>query len=105
MTQKDNIIPFPVKERMEQVHLEHTAPDPVVEEMVDDIASDVLAFLVDEGIEISNPDYMYTVSYFVESLRCMIFHMHDHYHPFREMSQALYENVKYEDPNQLEFDF
>jgi len=105
MTQKDNIVSFPLKKRMEQVHHQSSAVDEDIEAMIDDVASDVLAFLADEGFDIADKEYMYSISYFVESLRSMVFHMHDEPHPFRDMAITLYENVKYDNPEQLEFDF
>lgn len=103
---KSNIIFFPTKKRLEQVKFEAEAVErQELENMVDDIASETLAYIGDQGIDITSRKYVYSVSYFVESARSMIYDMHGIEHPFVDLAVTLYENSSFDNPNQLEFDF
>lgn len=94
----DNVIRFPVEKRLAKVNEKEQALD----EMTQDIATDVVQYLLDEGMSIEDEKHIFHVSLFYESLRSMIFWLNGSYHPIQNLATEIYENVVFENEDQLE---
>jgi hypothetical protein len=97
----NNIIPFPTKKRLRQITEEVSQTDL----LADEIVSDVIAFLVEEGYNIDNENNLYEISLFYESCRSMLYKFDNKEHPLQTMANELYKIFEYENEEQLEFDF
>lgn len=72
----------------------------------EEITSDILAFLHDEGMPIESSSNVNDISIVFEALRSMLLKHHDIYHPIQAFVDSMYErNTTNINPDQLEFDF
>lgn len=94
----DNVIRFPVEKRLAKVNEKEQALDEITQE----IATDVVQYLIEEGMPIQDEKHVFHVSLFYESLRSMIFWLNGSYHPIQVLATEIYENVVYENEDQLE---
>ena len=97
----NNIINFPNirKERLIQKELE-------LEELTDDIVTDVFSFLIENDMDVSHEDYVYDISMVFEAMRSLIYKIHDLHHPLQILCQDMYKYHPVDlEERQLEFDF
>lgn len=97
-----NIIQFPKKINKFEKELEL---DEEINALADEITSDVIAFLIEEGYDFDNDTTLYEVSLFYEAAKSFIFKIKDKQHPLQILANELYNAAQYFDENQLEFDF
>ena len=88
---KSNIIHFPVEQRLREINEERDYFSDSLETLSEDLTSDILAELYNNGYEIDSDDYVYDVSMLFESLRSLIFRLNDIEHPVQKFSKVIYE--------------
>lgn len=111
----NNIIRFPVERRIAQSTLtdkELRAIDleacyALADNYSEEITSDILAFLHDEGMKIDGSTNVNDISMVFESIRSMLLKHHSIYHPIQVFVDSMYERSQEasHNPHQLEFDF
>jgi hypothetical protein len=105
---KSNVIHFPIEKRLREVDDERDYFVDSLETFVEDITSDVLAELYNNGYEIDSDDYVCDVSMLFESLRSLVFRLNEIDHPIQEISQTIYRKYLIEnsmEEDQLSLDF
>lgn len=96
-----NIIQFPIKNKFEK----ELELDEEMNALADEITSDVIAFLIEEGYEFDNEANLYEISLFYEAAKSLMYSIKDKQHPLQFLANELYSTAQYYDDKQLEFDF
>lgn len=106
----NNVIQFPKKKDRQKY-----SPNFDVEYLdflTEDITEDFLEFLLDEGYQIDDPQYIFEISMLYETLKSLLYKMNELSHPLQDLAydfySDFYDREKDEEiyvPEQLEFKF
>lgn len=79
-----------------------------IDMVAEELLSDMVAELIEMGIDLTGDTYLYDVSYVYETLRSLLLKAHDMDHPIQAICSGIYRNILDEQHRrdaQLEFDF
>jgi hypothetical protein len=77
-----------------------------IDNIAEEIVSDVIAFLMEEGVDIKPDDHVYDISLFYEVTRSLLMKMHGRHHMMQNIANDMYKWLEYDlEEKQLEFDF
>lgn len=105
-----NVIKFPdLKKKQETKETEKVeSATMLVEEVCDELLSNMVADLIEIDMDITGDKYVYDVSYVYEVLRSVLLKYHGIHHPVQLISEGIYKGVLDDEQytqEQLEFDF
>lgn len=91
-----NVIRFPIEQRRREIDEEREFFFEKLELFSDDIASDILTELYNNGYEIDSDIFIHDISHLLESVRSLIFKLNDIEHPIQEFAKTIYEKYTIE---------
>ena len=100
-----NIVKFPTEKRQQDILNQDNELFDSIETYVDELASDIVSTLFDDGYAINKDEYIKDVSMMFESLRSLILKMNDLPHSFQYSADILFSENFFYDENQLCLDF
>lgn len=107
--ENNNIIEFPLHRRIKKIY-EEEVELVNLENVADEVLSDMLSDLYDYGFNIDGEEFIYDISLLFETLRSLILNVNGYNHPIQNFAENLYtkkliDDQEKNDPSQLEFDF
>jgi hypothetical protein len=103
-----NVVAFPYERRQQKIINEFEKLDNGIMDLSDDILTEILTILYEEGYSFNVDDYESDVCFVFESIRSLVCKLNNIEHPMHELSQDLFDimNVAYEQAeSQLELTF
>lgn len=100
-----NIVKFPTEKRQKDILDQDSQYFDNIETYIDELASDIISTLFDDGYAVNKDEYIKDVSLMFESLRSLVFRMNDIPHTFQYSADLLFSDIIVEDDNQLCLDF
>jgi len=97
-----NVINFP----FEKIRKPTDEVGSYIDNIAEEIISDVIVFLIEEEIEFIPDDHVYDISLFYECTRSLLLKLHNRHHLMQNVANDMYKHLEYDlEENQLEFDF
>lgn len=104
-----NIIEFPLDRRYEQMAVDAGFDtynrSELAELETEEFLSDLLQSMYSEKYNVADENYIYDISFLYESLKSLVYKMHECEHPIQTFAKNLYFDAEVPDDSQLEFDF
>jgi len=97
-----NVVHFPLERRQQKIISEFEKIDNSILNLTDEILSEILYILYDEGYTFDAEELEYDTSFVFESIRSMICRLNNIEHPLQEFCEEMFETVLAD--KQLEFD-
>jgi hypothetical protein len=102
-----NVVHFPLEKRQQKIISEFEKIDNSILDLTDDLLSEILTILYEEGYHFDIEDYEYDTSFVFESIRSLLCKLNNIEHPLQEFCEEMFETVlavNSEADKQLEFD-